>query len=83
MVTIASKREKQEIQIIWYYCIKRLVVLPKQADLPFACNSSRDLQPPIDSGRAFSLLSDILSSSICTSQTQNECKLSITIPYIS
>jgi hypothetical protein len=29
------------------------------------------------------LLSDILSSSICTSQIQNECKLSITIPYIS
>lgn len=34
-------------------------------DLPFACNSSRELQPPIDSGSAISLLSDTLSSNIC------------------
>ena len=60
-----------------------LAILQKQVDLPFACNSSRDLQPPIDSGRALSLLSDTLSSSICIGQTQNGGKLLITTPHIS
>lgn len=57
--------------------------MQKQAGLPLACNSSSDLQPPIDSGRAFSLLSDTLSSSICISQTQNDGKLLTTTPHSS
>lgn len=45
----------------WYKCYH----CKKLMDLPFACNSSRELQPPIDSGSAISLLSDTLSSNIC------------------
>lgn len=33
--------------------------------LPFACNSSREIHPPIDSGRHFNLLLETFSNTSC------------------
>ena len=45
--------------------VKEDINLKKDLNIPFACNSSREKQLPIDSGRDFNLLFDTFKSNNC------------------
>jgi len=44
---------------------KKIKKKNKDISIPFACNSSREKQLPIDSGRVFNLLFDTFKSDNC------------------